>query len=378
MNNLNLNSETGTTQPEIFFSTSTQSTKRNKKDVHVLPTYKSLSLCDALNDKKDVAFNYKKVLGGLVAEKDVTIFWGPSGCGKSLFSYQLAEAIACGKNFFDMINEYDTTEKNYFKLINTLPAQKVLYVDFEMSTEQLCYRYSYKQKNGEHIIYNHNQNLHILKFDSRSVKDKTDYIHAIEQHLKTEGIKVVFIDNLSNISHRSEEADFAGGLMNELKDLQERNGLTLILVAHSNKINNTDRKSTSQMKGSSNFTNFADSVFCLSKSFKEQNIRYILQQKCRYGEVQFDENNVIEVELLKKENGNLGFCFNGYDKEDNMLREKEVTLKEAIKQLIDEKPDLTPYKLSQILFTNYGDNMQPKSFETKCKRYVDKIKLENE
>lgn len=219
MENFNLSTETtsttGTTKQFNYTTQRAQFKNRHGRQPEELPTYKAQPLCEAISKVKDTIHNHKKLLGGLIAEGDFCIFFGTNNTGKSFFAYQLAEAIAMGKNFFDVIENtivenYDNGEKLCYKLINTMPPQPVLYVDFEMSTEQICGRYT-NENEGDFVTYSHNKNVISLKFNSRVVANKILYVRAVEKYVTEHNLKAVIIDNMSNISMRGEEV-FNDGL----------------------------------------------------------------------------------------------------------------------------------------------------------------------
>jgi predicted ATP-dependent serine protease len=385
-NNDNISGATIPTPTQSTFLVGRTSTKKSysKKEL-VIPTYKAFTLYEFLNTKKDKAFNYKRIFGSLIAEGDLCIFFGKSGTGKSLVGYQLAEAIASGRNFFDMLDDsnienYDNGEQKYYKLINEAPPQKVLYVDFEMSGEQIAYRYSHKTEN-DRIVYQHNENLKILKFDSRGFADKTLYIKGIEEYIFKSGIKIVFIDNMSNISMKGEDADSSTNVMNMLKDMQEKYGLTLIILAHTPKIDGLAIKTEDMLKGSSNFANFAESIFCISETTKDNAIRYLKQFKNRFGDKEFGEEKVIEIEFKKKLDGNKGFVFSGYFNENNEISQSNKDKKEAliaeIINMIQRNKGIGTYEVAKRLHINFGNGKKREAFLKQIQRIMITINNEN-
>lgn len=311
---------TGNTPVLLYSKTGARPTKKSTE----LPAYTEERLCDIVEKYKETALNYKKALGNIIAEGDLCIFFGTTNTGKSLFAYQLADAIASGKDFFDMMKQNSLMESHYiteldcYKLVNTMTKQKVLYVDFEMSKPQLALRY---MSEDNQTSYQHNENIIIMKFESRAVKNKMLYVNAIEECIKKNDIRVVFIDNMSNISLKGEEADFASDLINTLADLRDKYKLTMVLIAHTFKIDQFAPKTINMLKGSSNFAILVDSVFCISRTTNENPaLRYLKQFKCRYGDKEFEEDRVIKIELVISDNGNKGFIFNGYAREEAELR----------------------------------------------------------
>lgn len=374
MNSNSIMSLSGRTeQDDIFIPYKQIKTTKPKTNNNELPSFNVKPLHELLESKRDSLNNYKQILGNIIVQGDLTIFWGTSGSGKSIFGYQLGECISRGVNFFDVMSECDfetdTGEKPYYKLRNTSEPQKVLYCDFEMSPEQITGRYF---DNDTKQLYHHHPNFEIMKFDNRSVKDKLTYLLSIEKYVQSSGTKVVIIDNLSNISVRSEESEYVLTLMNLIKDIQERNGLTMILINHTIKVNPLDPKTSTMMKGSNNYLNFCDSMFCLSITSKETPIRYIIQQKCRYGEIQFDNTNVIEMELIKSPTGNMGYVFNGYYTESEELTpintDRKILLKKDIKELMTQQKGITYYQISKKLYDIHSMGVKESTFLKQVER----------
>jgi archaellum biogenesis ATPase FlaH len=338
-------------------------------------------LYQVIEENRDVARNYKKVLGSLIGEGDITIFWGSSGSGKSLVSYQLAQAVASGCNFFDVMktspyeNLSTDSDNKYYSLVNELPAQKVIYVDYEMTGGKISHRYSYYNQNGEYISYKPHENLILSQFKNSWVNDKSLFLKDINNTLKEYDSKFIIIDNLSNLSTNGSEAEFAGQLMYQLKDIVRERNATMVLLNHTNKIPELEPKEPVMMKGSTNFLNFCDSMFCISKTSKDPSVRYIKQHKCRYSEEQFTKRKVIEIELLQRaDNANLGFGFVSYQKENDMLKERETTFKEAIKLKLEEDNKITMTQMAHFLYPLYGDNGRFDSFERRCLNNMKEIK----
>ena len=100
---------TGNTPVLLYSKTGARPTKKSTE----LPAYTEERLCDIVEKYKETALNYKKALGNIIAEGDLCIFFGTTNTGKSLFAYQLADAIASGKDFFDMMKQNSLMESHY-------------------------------------------------------------------------------------------------------------------------------------------------------------------------------------------------------------------------------------------------------------------------
>jgi KaiC/GvpD/RAD55 family RecA-like ATPase len=318
---------------------------------------------------KDTAFKQTRCLGDLIIEGDLSIVFGGSNCGKSFFAYQLAEAISTGQNFFS-VAESILAKKDSQLFTNEMPAQRVIYADFEMTEEKIIRRYN-------DFIFN--DNVTVLFPEKRSIGRKLDFIDGIEKIIISTGAKVIIIDNMSAISQRGEESDFAAQVMNKLKDFQDKYNLTIIVIAHTPKIEDNTPKVLNMLAGSSNFKNFADNIICLSKSTLGENIRYIIQMKNRYSEIEYDKYNVISIEFVTPNPVNkfLGFTFNSLEAESKMLQTIDASTKEM---LIEEVRDshknlkLSGYDIAKQLHNQFGSDATFETFYARVKRIIVKIK----
>jgi len=269
----------------------------------------------------------------------------------------------------------ETEEIPYLKLSNQLTPQKVLYLDLEMSVEQICSRYSTKDKNGNITYYEHHPNFFRIEIDKTQTLKDTDYINVIEEKVIETGSKIVFIDNLTMIGSELSHPDVSRDFMKKILGLRDRHNLTIIMIGHPNKFDIRLKKDITMMKGNMNIGSLVHSVFCISPTLQGQNIRYIIQMKTRFEELLFTDRQVIEMYLEKTENGNIGFHFVGYNKEDNLLKDPEMTLEEMIENMYEENTSITSPKLRDLLYDTYNSGKSsPDSFEKKCLRYLNKIK----
>lgn len=369
------NPVTGNTPTIVGVPTDTRPRMRKEKPQ---PTTVPNTLKRASNIVKENLLNprtYRKIMGSLIVEGDITIMWGPPGSNKTTAGMQLAEAIATGQNFFKVpLNDEDFPDEDpVLELINELPPSKVLYVDFEMGESKINSRYS---------PYIFNDNVYMMHFENYAIIDRTAYINAISEVVKKEGFKIVIVDNLSNILLESDKGDKAVMFMNSLKQLAKVNDLTLILVNHSNKMNRLDSKEPSQMKGSSNLENYTDSLFCISPTTESESTRYIIQQKCRTGEVQFGCTNVIRMDVIKRKSGRLkgfmGLAFGGYTKESRLLDIKGSDLEESILDILRENPHESAVNIARRLQPLFDPKATNKNFERRVSYHIKNKNLREE
>ena len=94
----------------------------------------------------------------------------------------------------------------------------------------------------------------------------------------------------------------------------------MLLLEHTKKVDMSRPIQLNDLQGSKMKANFADAVFTIGKSVKDQNLRYVKQLKVRSCEAEFDSENVMVYEVLK-ENSFLQFRFIEFGSESNHLKQ---------------------------------------------------------
>jgi len=161
--------------------------------------------------------------------------------------------------------------------------------------------------------------------------------HDVEE-LKANAL---IVDNVTFLkTHTTQRTDSALELMRELTELKKDLNLSILVLAHTPKINLSEPLTINSLAGSKHLSNFADSVSALGRSEKGKDIRYIKQIKVRNAEMMYDAGNVITCQLLKDDNF-LTFEFIGFNEEREHLKsqsrkEQRNELIEQARQLIEE------------------------------------------
>jgi RecA-family ATPase len=326
MNEFKLSGETTTStgDTKTFNYVKPQATRRTTKVIEY-PTFKTMPINKAFVEIQDTINNQKNIFGDLLTEGDLTILFGRSNVGKSFLSYQIAEAIASGKNTLNVMDIAELRnhgETPYYNLNNETPPQRVLYVDFEATIEKDYIRYSTKdpKTTSKTKPYQFSENFITAFPDRLTVADNLLFIDSIEVEVKKSGAKVVIIDNLSAISQDNEKSGAAVKLMNKIKDLQRRNKLTVLLMAHTPKIVQGEAIIWTDLAGSSNLYNLADSVMAINTTTMDDSVRYIKQLKSRYNEIQYHKDNVVAIKFSTRSDGLKGFEFLNYEPEDELIK----------------------------------------------------------
>jgi KaiC/GvpD/RAD55 family RecA-like ATPase len=223
-------------------------------------------------------------------EGETCVLFAFTGNGKSVLATQIANSIASGTP----IEGFDIK----------IPAQKVLYCDFETDASLFAERYSGEYKDP--FVFSDNLRIAELDYTADAidgVSDEDQIILSVKKELNIWPAKVLIIDNITAIANDMLKANDVKKLTNKLKALKAEYGLSMLVLAHTTKRYDDSKPITiSDMFGSSLLGNFCDSAFAIGKSVFDENIRYIIQQKQRRVEKKYGKNNVIACRLEKPTN----------------------------------------------------------------------------
>lgn len=242
-------------------------------------------------------------------EGEVCILFAGAGTGKSLLSVQIGDAITRGGY------------SDFFRI--QAPAQGVLYFDFELSEKQFQKRYSDQYRD----VYQFRETFFRAEIDpdAENFSDENLYF-SIEDAIQRTSSKILIMDNITYLKTGLEESKHALPLMKYLKQLKKRLGLSILVLAHTPKRDQTRQITINDLAGSSQLANFADAIFCINTSARDKSIRYLKQIKARNTEIVYDADNVALFEIRNDHNFT-GFHFLGFDKEQAHL--KELSEKES-------------------------------------------------
>ncbi len=286
--------------------------------------------------------NPKKLFGDLWIEGEICFLFAGTNVGKSILAVQIADAISRGE--YHEVFEVDC------------PPQKVLYFDFELSMKQFENRYSdnYQQP------YQFSSNFIRLEMNPDNVLTlpfETALMNALEDQLNRHQARIIIIDNLTYLKTQSlEVAKEVLPLMNRLLALKRRYGLSMLLLAHTPKRDQSRPLEITDMAGSMQLGNLADSTFAIGRSARGTGMRYIKQLKARDGEKKYESSNVITCQLEKDHNF-LRFRHLSYD--DEQVHLKEPTAKELseldrnIIEMHRGNPEMSFREIARQLGTNH-------------------------
>ncbi|PQJ81478.1 AAA family ATPase [Polaribacter glomeratus] len=240
-------------------------------------------------------------------ENEVCILFSDTNLGKSILAVQIADSISKGIAI------------EGFKLV--CKVQKVLYLDFELSDKQFENRCSENYQN--HYYFSPN----FLRAELDSDLEIPKGFNTLEEYLcstltntiqKTEAT-VLIVDNLTYLSHENEKAKDALSLMKALKKLSKEKNISILVLSHSPKRDESKPISKNDLAGSKMLMNFCDSSFAIGSSSQEPSFRFIKQIKQRNTEHLYHSENVV-VCSVDKETNFLEFQFVGFDSEKNHLK----------------------------------------------------------
>lgn len=250
--------------------------------------------------------NPKKLFGTFWFENEVCILFADTNVGKSILAMQISHSISKGEKIegFELESE----------------SQKVLYFDFELSDKQFQIRYT----NDENETFEFDENLIRIEIDSDSIFEENMpfeeiLIKSIVSLIEKTKAKILVIDNLTYLSAENEKAKEALPLMKKLKQIKNKFGLSVLILAHTPKRDASKGITKNDLSGSKMLINFCDSAFAIGESFQKNGLRYIKQIKVRNAVFEYDSNNVMLCQI-KKTDCFLSFEHIGFEKEQKHLR----------------------------------------------------------
>lgn len=240
-------------------------------------------------------------------ENELAILFADTNLGKSILAVQIADSLSKGIAI------------QGFKL--ECKPKKVLYLDFELSDKQFENRYSANYT--AHYTFDSlfkraelNPELNLPK----EFKTIEDYLCAtLETTIISNGTEVLIIDNLTYLNSDSEKAKYALNLMKLLKQITKSTTVSILVLAHTPKRDNSVPLTKNDLAGSKMLMNFCDSCFAIGASTLEVSQRYIKQIKQRNTEHIYHGDNVILCEI-KKDFNFLEFQFLEFANERDHLK----------------------------------------------------------
>ena len=276
----------------------------------VVKNNQGLFIMKGANEWLEIASRQKvprKLFGNFWSEGEVSVLFAGTGLGKSILSVQIADSISSGKPILGLEMELEKTP--------------VLYFDFEISDLQFRIR----NTNYFGDIYTFDPNFHRVTFDSDyekldDINNHNLILENIEALVVQTNIKNLVIDNISYLNNDVEKAKDASTFIKNLKALSKKYGLSILVVGHTPKRDESRPLDLNDLSGSKMISNLVDSVFAIGSSQKDSNYRYIKQLKCRSAEMLYTSENIIVCQIDKYPS-KLEMKFVEYGYEQDHLRE---------------------------------------------------------
>ena len=232
----------------------------------------------------------KTLFGTLWHQGEIAFLFADTGVGKSLLAVQIADALSMGK-------------PQYCQMRNEAGRQRVLLYDFELSDRMFHRRYSDGIANSHVFADELFRGLLSPESLELSTAFEERLMEAIESDIVATEAQVVVVDNITALSMKTTAAaDSALTIMKQLKKLQLKYNLTLLVLAHTTKLPQGLPIQLNHMGGSKHLSNFADSVFALGRSVRGEDFRYIKHLKARNSELLYHQENVLVLEKEKRNN----------------------------------------------------------------------------
>jgi archaellum biogenesis ATPase FlaH len=234
----------------------------------------------------------RPLFGEFWNEGELAIMFADTGKGKSILAVQIGESIASGVAIPP------------FKL--GTKAQRVVLFDFELDQQQFALRYSAPAGRGKkRVNYTFSDNL--IRPQIGAMDDIPDEFKTYNEYL-TQSLadliellqaRVVIIDNITWLNASTQNPVAALRLMKTLKRLKQDRGLSILVLAHTPKRNNTSPLTINDLQGSKMLANFADNIFALGDSKIANDLRYLKHLKIRNAEIKYDAKKVVTLRLAK-------------------------------------------------------------------------------
>ncbi len=230
----------------------------------------------------------RKLVGELIYEEEQTILFAPTNLGKSILAIQMAISAALG---------IDLDLGNGLILKNEVGKVTTLIYDFELSDRQFLKRM------GNKILPD---NLFISKIERGKVLNGTpkQIFELLKKEAKSVNAKFIIVDNISKIGNKLEDTDNAIDFMSALWNLARHDGYTILVIAHTPKINRKEPITSDSIAGSSKLAALSDSIIGMNEfnSHKESQI-YIKQIKTRNDSIKYGKSKVICTNITMDSDG---------------------------------------------------------------------------
>ena len=287
-----------------------------------------------------------KFLFSGIKEKSFGLVFGPSKSGKTIFCENLAMKLAIGASEF---------------FGDELPGvpQKVLFVGLEefwrSRLERNQKQFSVLSEQDKELV-GKNYLMQPKDFPRHIVTD--DSWDKLENLIEKSEAKTVFIDSVTRLNHgRLEESKTAEEILGRLRELSYRQGVTLICIHHTPKMNGKSLEMDS-IKGSAVFAQESDFAIGVNKARNGQ--RYLKNVFFRYAPDDFETVKTMAID------SNIWLQFGLEADEYSILNSdgrENTTVKDSIVNYFDSKPDVTQKTRDVVNYFTQSLNLQERQIK---------------
>lgn len=232
----------------------------------------------------------EQLFGPFWTQSELAILFARTGVGKSALATQIAENLARGLRIAPFDTEGVVAE-----------PQNVLYLDFELTTNQLGPRYSVLEKTTQRYVhpYEFSERLtrSILCWDG-TVADGYEgfsdmFFLSLADAIEATEATALVIDNVTFLDETAtSNINTALSIMRSLNEIKRLSHTSILVLAHTRRRCRWNRITGNDLQGSINLANFADSIFAMETSRQSSDLRYLKQIKVRSGEMEYSHEKV--------------------------------------------------------------------------------------
>ncbi len=256
----------------------------------------------------------RALFGEFWREGEMAVLFGDTGKGKSALAMQIAESIAAGRGFGPFAMKVE--------------AQPVLYLDLEMSDKQFETRYAADHDGGDaRFLHKHHTfpaGLIREEFDpaecwiESGVRPADVFYRELRRRVVQSKAKAVIIDSLTCLKRSYYGTRETLEMLLVLKRLRKELGLSILVLIQTPKQKDS-QPITADLTSLRMLSTRADSVFGIGQSRSGPDWRYLKRVRSVSDAIHFDGLHVPEFRLKKIDGNFLGFDFERFAPEIELI-----------------------------------------------------------
>jgi KaiC/GvpD/RAD55 family RecA-like ATPase len=255
----------------------------------------------------------KWLIENIIREGQIVVLFGDSGVFKSVLARQMALQIAGVSTGFPL----DTHAS----------ASTVLYVDVELTSRQIRDRYAIEVQTPdgkiEEKVFPYPSNFYDAQLDCvfEGDDDIDSVISDLKKAVSATRSTVLVIDNLTFLGDDLSKGDEAAKVLKRLKKMSNEMGISILVVAHTNKRNVYETLEANELTGSAKIKHAVDAQIGVAKSYTEDSTVYLKQFKVRHDPSVWG-TDVFKMRLSQHETGALFASDGELDDEANHIKKR--------------------------------------------------------